>query len=215
MVWIKEVHCDAIRAFVKNCETCVIASKTSGEIIWANNKFLEWSGYSLTELQSHGWRDICLNDGSLDEDLEEMKHLDEYNPTYCVQKKYIPKNGLPTWGVLSVMRFPATGDIAFCVCTWDPFKNGTAAALSLTLEKIQDFEKKFTEVSNQLSAQSAQSIEDKALLSVAAVVRKYPKTAVMFMVVFLGMTGVNNVVQLLARYNLIPSPPVKVETISR
>lgn len=144
---IESIKQEALVAFLKNSRIPLILSHTDGRIFWANRAFCEWSGYTVGELISVGWKRITTSD-TIETDLAAARALND-ELTYEVQKQYIPKNEKPVWGTLSVMRWPATGDIEFCVCTWEPLKNGTATAFALALEHIDAFKKQLMVLTSQ------------------------------------------------------------------
>lgn len=213
--WIEETDCDPIKTFLRHSKICVIVSKVDGSILWANQAFCEWSNYTLSELLALGWKRISVNDESLEADLVQTQSLDGYLQSYQVTKQYIPKNKKPAWGVLSVWRWPASGPCEFCVCTWEPLKNGTQTAFNLAMAKLEEFGKEIQQVSAEVKSFSERSDEDRLVSSAITVAKKHPKVTATLFLAFLSTVGANNVIQILSRFNLLPIPPNKVEVVEQ
>lgn len=207
--WIEDANEKILRTWVKNCPAMKLVSRTNGEIVWANPAFLEWSQYTLHELQSLTWMQISVADKNLEADIEELKLLDRYRLSYTVKKQYIPKGSKPEWGQLTVMRYPADGEIEYCLCTWVPFKNGTATAFNLAMEQSKAFEKKLNDMTIEIAKLSSRTEEENWVIGSIKMIQKHPKIAMAFMVVALSIFGLNNVVELLQRTGMI-QVPVKI-----
>jgi hypothetical protein len=153
---------------------------------------------------------ISVPDKSLEADVDEARNLDAYNPTYQVKKQYIPKGAKPEWGQLTVMRYPLSGEIECCLCTWEPLKNGTATAFAMAMEHTQRLDARIEAMTMELRAVTTQTDEDKFVLGAIRMVQRHPKIAASFLFIALSIFGLNNVVELLQRTGLIQLP-VKVE----
>jgi hypothetical protein len=153
---------------------------------------------------------ISVPDKSLEADVDEARNLDAYNPTYQVKKQYIPKGAKPEWGQLTVMRYPLSGEIECCLCTWEPLKNGTATAFAMAMEHTQRLDARIEAMTMELRAVTTQTDEDKFVLGAIRMVQRHPKIAAGFLFIALSIFGLNNVVELLQRTGLIQLP-VKVE----
>jgi hypothetical protein len=153
---------------------------------------------------------ISVPDKSLEADVDEARNLDAYNPTYQVKKQYIPKGAKPEWGQLTVMRYPLSGEIECCLCTWEPLKNGTATAFAMAMEHTQKLDARIEAMTMELRAVTTQTDEDKFVLGAIRMVQRHPKIAASFLFIALSIFGLNNVVELLQRTGLIQLP-VKVE----
>jgi hypothetical protein len=153
---------------------------------------------------------ISVPDKSLEADVDEARNLDAYNPTYQVKKQYIPKGAKPEWGQLTVMRYPLSGEIECCLCTWEPLKNGTATAFAMAMEHTQKLDARIEAMTVELKAITTQTDEDKFVLGAIRMVQRHPKIAAGFIIMALSIFGLNNVVELLQRTGLIQLP-VKIE----
>jgi len=61
MTWLENLQgCDNLKAFLQHTTVSILVSKIDGSILWANTAFLHWSGYTLTELQKYGWKQISV-----------------------------------------------------------------------------------------------------------------------------------------------------------
>ena len=212
-MWIEQVDCTALRVFLRYCGVPVLVSKVDGSIVWANEEFCEWSGYTIGELQKMGWKQLSVQDGNLEADLDQAAQLNTYRLSYSVQKQYIPKNSQPAWGTLHVIRYPATGPIEFCVCAWQPLKNGTQAAFNMAMTELSKLANQMDACKVELQKLTTTGEEEKLVGSVVAMLRKYPKVAWTIFVVMLTLFGFNNLLQIASGLNLVPAPPVKVEQV--
>jgi hypothetical protein len=188
-----------------------LVSTLDGKILWANASFCDWSQYTLTELRKMTWMQLSVPDENLRSDIDESTLLDGYNPTYQVKKQYIPKGSKPEWGQLTVMRYPLTGEIECCLCTWEPLKNGTATAFAMAMEHCKTIDKRIEEMTSQIKTLTSQSEEDKLVLGTLRVIQRNPKMALGFLVIALSIFGLNNVVELLQRTGLVTGVPVVLE----
>jgi hypothetical protein len=213
-VWIDEADCETLRAFIRFCGVPVITSKPDGTILWANEEFCEWSGYTLQELKSIGWKKISVTDENLEADVRAASELSIYRLSYSVQKQYIPKNDKPQWGTLHVIRFPVSGPISFCVCIWQPLKNGSQAAFNMAMTELGKITSQLESCKIEVSKLTSVSEEERLANSVIAVIRKYPKVTWSIVVVLLTLFGLNNLLQIATGLNLTPAPTVKVEAPS-
>lgn len=210
-MWIDENASEQhLRTWIKHCPAMKLVSTLDGQILWANAAFCDWSQYTLTELRKLTWMAISVPDKSLEADVDEARNLDAYNPTYQVKKQYIPKGAKPEWGQLTVMRYPLSGEIECCLCTWEPLKNGTATAFAMAMEHTQKLDARIEAMTVEIKAVTSQTDEDKFILGAIRMVQRHPKIAAAFVVVALSIFGLNNVVELLQRTGLIQLP-VKVE----
>ena len=208
-MWIDEAATDEhLRTWLKHSPAMKLVSKLSGEILWANTAFCEWSKYTVNELRHMSWLQLSVPDASLEADLAEMKKLDGYSPTYVVTKQYIPKNEKPQWGQLTVIRYPLIGEIECCFCTWEPLKNGTATAFSAAMEQAMKVEQRLIEMTTELKRVTEQSDEDKFILNGMRMIQKHPRVAVGLLLLMLSIFGLNNVVELLQRTGIIEVPTV-------
>lgn len=209
-MWIDETANEHhLRTWIKHCPAMKLVSTLDGQILWANAAFCDWSQYTLTELRRLTWMAISVPDKSLEADVDEARNLDAYNPTYQVKKQYIPKGAKPEWGQLTVMRYPLSGEIECCLCTWEPLKNGTATAFAMAMEHTQRLDARIEAMTMELRAVTTQTDEDKFVLGAIRMVQRHPKIAAAFVAFALSIFGLNNVVELLQRTGIV-NLPVKV-----
>jgi hypothetical protein len=213
-MWIDDIATDEhLRTWVKHCPAMKLVSTLEGEILWANAAFCEWSKYTLNELRRLTWMQISVPDASLVADIQEMKNLDAYNPTYSVTKQYIAKNEKPQWGQLSVMRYPLTGDIECCLCTWEPLKNGTATAFGAAMDQSLKVEQRLIEMAAEIRLVTSQTEEDKFALNLIRMTQRHPRIVMAIIFVMLSVLGVNNVMEILQRTGVVELPvTVKAES---
>lgn len=159
-------------------------------MLWGNNSFLEWIGYTQSELQQRTWMDISVNDSSLSADLEAAGRIqDGYLVTYKVKKQYVPKNSRPRWGTLYVLRWPPTGEEKCCICVWEPMQDDNADSYELTRVSVQKMETELAELKRLLEQAEATSLIEKAMLITVKLAITYPKSAIavfMFCCIIVG-----------------------------
>lgn len=210
MTWLVEANCDAIKHIVRHSSAMYLISTLDGKILWANPAFCECIKYTLVELTKLTWMQISVDDSDLDMDIENSKNLTEYNLSYTCQKRYVPKNDKPQLGNLHVTRYPATGEIEFCVCRWEPLVNGTAQAFELAIDTQKKLVAQMTELTKAIEVSTSQTDEQKFTLSVVAMAAKHPKIAFGLIVAILSIGGFDTILNTLQRLGYIAQPPVKV-----
>ena len=212
-MWIEDhADLDTVKTWVKHCPAMKLVTTMDGKILWANEAFIEWSQYTLAELTKITWMQLSVADENLEYDIASAKMLDVYSPTYKVKKQYIPKGSKPEWGILNVMRYPMSGEIKWCLCTWEPLRNGTATAFAQAMENANKIEKRLEDMASCVKFITSQTEEDRFLLSAIAMIKKHPKVAIAFLVMALGMFGANNMLELLQRTGIIEIP-IRVEAV--
>jgi PAS domain S-box-containing protein len=210
-MWISEVDDKILRTWVKHCPALKLVSTADFRILYANDSFCEWIGYTLKELQSIGWKRISVDDESLQADIKAVNDIvDGYQSTYRVQKQYIPKNGKPEWGLLSVMRYPATGDLVCFLCTFEPLKNGTQTAFNMAMERIGDMTTQIGGLRNEVGKLTSQDEETTWINATVRMCRKHPRVAASLLAMALGIFGANNILELSQRLGIVDIPvPLK------
>ncbi len=209
-MWLEDLDCKALKLMARQSTSMYIASKPDGTILWANRSFLDWSKYTLHELLSKTWQELSVNDGNLEADRKELESLNEYEPTYSVQKSYIPKGSAPQLGMLHVTKYPPTGPIQFCWCRWEPFYNGTAKAFESSLKAQNEFTSALNQLATQVKIMTDKTVEEKAFSSVIGLAQKYPKIAwVLFGIVLTTFIG-NNTTSILQKLGYFGPESVQV-----
>lgn len=211
MTFIHTLPSDVVATILRSSGIMWLISKPTGEILDASPEFMRWIGYTHDELTRLTWMQISVQDDSLNADLHSVNNLTPYDPFYIVRKQYVPKNDKPAWGELTVTRHPMSGDkIEYCFCTWHPLKNGTAEAFAKAIENGLLVEKRINEMTTVLKQFTSQSEEDRYVLSTINMVKKHPRIAAAFVVIALGMFGLNNVLEILQRTGLM-TLPIRIE----
>jgi len=211
MTFICTLPAEVVSTILRSSGIMWLISKPTGEILDASPEFMRWIGYTHDELLRLTWMQISAQDDSLRADMHAVKDLTPYDPFFIVRKQYIPKNDKPSWGELMVTRHPMQGDhIEYCFCTWHPLKNGTAEAFAKAMENGLLVEKRLNEMTTVLNSITSQSEEDRYVLSTINMIRKHPKVAAAFVVIALGMFGLNNTLEFLQRTGIIEIP-IRVE----
>lgn len=190
-----------------------LVNKPDGTIVWANNAFCIWSQYTLSELQGMTWMQLSVPDANLRADIEELKKLDDYSPIYTVKKQYIPKGSRPEWGILSVMRYPVSGDIDFCLCTWEPLKNGTAAAFELAMDCTKHVGQSLDEVITMFKKSETLTAGEKLGTAIVEWSLLNPKTATIVLLVILSLNPLPIITTWVTRLGWLPAQPVEIRSI--
>ena len=210
-MWVNEAPTEQLAVMIEHCAALKLVSGPNGEILYANAAFREWSEYSLFELKAIGWKKLSVENESLNADIEAVKQVgDGYIQSYTVRKQYRTKSGTAHWGNLSVIRYPAAGDIQCFFCVWEPFKNGTSTAFAMAMEHTQKLDARIEAMTAELKSITTQTDEDKFVLGAIRMVQRHPKIAASFLFIALSIFGLNNIVELLQRTGLIQLP-VKIE----
>ena len=210
MSWIETQDRELLETALKHLECCVFASSMDGKFYWANLSFLEWSGYTLFELQSMTWMDMSVRDGSLSADINESKKLDDYQQSYAVRKQYIPKQAKPVWGTLRVLRYPAHGEIACCICTWHPLHDDSKESFYLAVEAIGKMSSELQKLNEMVNSIEARSMLESTVVMAMKLAIKYPKSAWIVFVSIIGVVGGNAGFDLLVKVmNIINAEKVQ------
>lgn len=211
MTFIRTLPAEVVSTILRSSGIMWLISKPTGEILDASPEFMRWIGYTHEEITRLTWMQISVQDDSLNADMHSVANLTPYDPFYIVRKQYVPKNDKPAWGELIVTRHPMVGDkVEYCFCTWHPLKNGTAEAFAKAIENGLLVEKRIDEMTTVLKQLTSQSEEDRYVLSTISMVKKHPRIAAAFVVIALGMFGLNNVLEILQRTGIIEIP-IRVE----
>lgn len=211
MTWLDELSgCDSLKAFIRHTTICTVVSKPDGTILWANSAFTSWSGYSLTELQKYGWKQITVPGEDRDLDAMKCENWDAFTPIYSVQKQYYRKNQSAAWGTMTAMRFPPYGDIEFCVVTWVPHEDASQEAMSTALNAIDKAEKASTKLTDAFQSFTQLSEEQKFIMTAAQLAQKHPRITWAIITLGFGLFGLNNTLEILKTVRIVP-PAVAVE----
>lgn len=205
MSWLTNQEREVLEVALLHSPCCILVSTTSGQILWANDCFVDWIGYTLSELQTKTWMEISVQDSSLVADILEARALDGYQQSYSVQKQYIPKHSRPRWGTLHVLRYPAIGPIACCICVWEPMEKDTDPAYEVAKKAVDKMETEFAELRKLIEQAEATSLVEKAMLISIKLCITYPKTAMacfLFCVLVIGgnaaLDAINNTRKLMS-----------------
>lgn len=234
MAWIAQQDCELLRTWISKSKNCLLTSLHDGRILWCNEAFEEFIGYSQYELtighngKGISWPQITLQDGSFEADTMMVEELVAgRRQSYTVRKQYIPKNEKPTWVELNVTRWPFEGDIACFLVEVTPLKNGTAAAaqiaseqMSQVLHKLEDFKKETVTVLNaqaeKFEAATGPKTEvEKAILSLTRLGVANPKLALAAFMAFLLLLGGSNAVSFINGMRQLMGIPVQAIEVKK
>lgn len=216
-MWISQADQQILATWIEHCPALKLVSGVNGEIFWANRAFREFTEYTLKELQAIGWRKLSVDGESLDADIDALTQMQSgYIQDYTVNKQYRTKSGAAKWGILSVLRYPAAGEIQCFLCTFEPLKNGTATAFDLAMERISEMTKAINGVKSEVKALTEMDPDATWVDSTMKLVKRHPKVAGAFLVFAMSVFGLNNIVELMQRVGLVEIPvkvPVPVQPV--
>jgi len=211
MTWLENLQgCDNLKAFLQHTTVSILVSKIDGSILWANTAFLNWSGYTLIELQKYGWKQISVPGDDFDQDVVKSTTWDSFVPVYSQQKQYYRKNQSPGRGTMTAIRFPPYGEIEFCIVTWIPREGLDAGSLEEIMQQMSASEAAISEIATLVRSASAVSEEQKFVISAMSLAAKYPKITWAIVVSLLGLFGLNNALDILKTFQIVPEPPRNV-----
>ena len=211
MQWIDEADKEILIAMIEHSPVAQLVSFENGEIFYANAQFREWSRYSMNELRRLGWMRMSVDSESLEADLASLKQIkDGYIQTYSVQKKLQPNNSRPELGTMSVMRYPASGEIKLFLCTWIPVTDNSAAALEHAMSRMTEMQVTMQSLKSEIEKLTSQTPNERVIMGVIKLAFEYPKTAVAILTILATTFGLNNIVELLQRTGFAPLPAVPV-----
>ena len=203
--WIETATDEQLKTWIRQCPALKLVTSPDGKILWANQSFLEWSQYRLSEI-TRLTIDELNGVGGAANDLGDLE-----TQSAVVQRMQLRPNGeAAQWGHLTRMRYPLQGNMECFLCTWEPIKPATAEAFSLALEHSVRVDAKLTEMTTEIKKLTYQTDEENWVLSSFRIIQSHPKVAMTFLVIALSVAGLNNVVGLLQRIGVV-SLPVKVE----
>jgi PAS domain-containing protein len=210
MTWIDKLEgCEDLKDFIKHTTTCVIVSNPVGDILWANNAFLHWSGYTLVELSRYGWKQISVPSEDPNADVHFVSEWDRFTPIHTIQKQYYRKNKEPVWGTLTAMRFPSSGDIQFCISTWIPTADTGSDAIGIVSNLVDHNVKTLRELRDSIEKYTSLSQEQRFIMTATELAKKYPKITWAIIALGFGLFGLNNFLEILKTAHLVP-PTVTV-----
>lgn len=216
-MWISQADQQILATWIEHCPALKLVSGVNGEIFWANRAFREFTEYTLKELQAIGWKRLSVDSESLDADIDALKQMQSgYIQDYTVNKQYRTKSGAAKWGILTVLRYPAAGDIEFFLCTFEPLKNGTATAFNLAMERIGEMTSQISGLKGEVTKLATLDPDTTWVDSTFKLIKRHPKVAGGFLALALSVFGLNNVVELLQRVGLVEIPvktPVPVQPV--
>jgi PAS domain-containing protein len=205
MSWIDDLDgCDEIKDFMRHTTTCVIVSNPAGAILWANNAFLAWSGYTQTELCRYGWKQISVPGEEEDADVIFVSKWDNFTPIHTIQKQYYRKNKEPVWGTLTAMRFPSSGDIQFCICTWMPASDAGSDTIGIVSNLVDHNVKILRELQDSIEQFTTLSQEQRFIVTATELAKKYPKVTWAIIAFGFGLFGLNNALEILKTIHVVP-----------
>lgn len=215
MTWLSGLQgCDELKDFIRHTQVSVIVSNTDGKILWANKAFTDWSGYTVAELVRWGWKQLSVPGDNLDEDISLSANWDAFAPIYSVRKQYHRKDREPVWGVMTAMRFPQSGEIKFCVCTWIPKDEESNETARVVQAIVRDNAQVLSKLTSSIEKLTQTSEEQLFIMTAANLAKKYPKMTWAVVVFVFGIFGLNNVLDVLRAVNIVPPAITHVDNSS-
>lgn len=211
MMWLDTIaKIDHLKIWVKHCPVQKFVIAPDGTIVWANVAFLVWAKYSQYELGRLKLDDICVMDDAARKDIEDARQLsDKWEPVVRVNRQIVPKNERPCWGEITFIRYPVEGNVDYCFCTWDPLRNGTAAAFALAVERTSALENKVDAVLKVIKKD--ETVERRLWNTIGEWIEKNPKMAIVVTLIFLALNPYPIITTWVTRMGWMPAQPVQIE----
>lgn len=112
--WIDE-QTDSLRLWIRRMKAPLLVSKADGTILYANEAFESFLGYSVAELLRVSWKELTVSDADLEADLAMVRSVQEgTRMEYEQQKSYRHKRGHPKECFIHVLRYPLLGPEIDC-----------------------------------------------------------------------------------------------------
>lgn len=137
MSWLYQAPTQIKDAWLQSTSAMLLASLPDGTILWTNEAFQKFIGYTAYELEHMTWFELSVPDSNLEADKVAADQLMlGYIPHYEVKKYYIPKNEAPRWVRLFVQRYPSTGEFECCLVTVFPIEEKLSQFYAEMLERL-------------------------------------------------------------------------------
>lgn len=193
-----------------------LLSRADGSIVWCNNAFEEFIGYTVAEFHAGkvGWKQLTPIKEELLADEEMVSLLQSGQRTeYTIYKSYLPNGKSPTRCKLTVYAWPsANGQVEeFVVVVW-PLINGQLMAFEHTVSSVEKLRQEIGGILKTISDRDRESdIIQGARLAERWLV-KYPVGAkivgLLLLIVVLGDKGAELVIKLLKALGWLQSVDV-------
>lgn len=216
MRWLSDqAQRDLLEGWLATTDSPMLASLADGTVLWANEAFHDFIGYSSYELYGRDnpspvrWTDFSVPDQSLAADMAMAESAQRGEiERYDVIKYYRPRSKAPVLCKLCVQRWPKAGEQvdAFLV-TVLPLENGAHAAMQEMMGKTNQFIEAFSRLQSSMDNMAAslhQSITEMRTVSDleaaaaawARIAMRYPKiafaVALSIVVLLIGPQSIEN-----------------------
>lgn len=152
-MWISKQEKDLMELLIRDSDIPIYFSGPVGNILWANQAFEEFIGYTLWELTSGSsgkgiaGEKLTVSGESLDADKEMNRQcISGERYKYTIKTQYIPKNDKPVWVELNVIRYPVVNELQCFIVIVSPLKNGTQTAFNLCMDRVKEFSEELRKV---------------------------------------------------------------------
>lgn len=135
-----------LEGWLSSTDALMLASLADGTVLWANEAFQDFIGYSAYELYGRDnpnrvkWTDFSVPDASLEADVA-MANASSLGDIerYDVIKYYRPRSKAPVLCKLCVQRWPRQGELEAFLVTVLPLENGAHAAMQEMMSRTDQF----------------------------------------------------------------------------
>lgn len=219
-MFINSVNLELLKEITQYHPCCMLFSRVDGKILWANKKFCDWSGYTLSELERMTWMQLSVESDDLEADIVSAGNLSSASPTYVVRKQYRPKNDRPVHGNLYVTRAPLIGEMQFAFCVWEPLRNGSAEAFSLAVDHTKKATEAMAQLTKEIHEFTRRDADEDWIIATVRTARKHPKVVIALLGLLISglfASGSNSLIELGQRIGILPlpTPPVPSEPKSQ
>ena len=189
-------HTDLAHEMLQNSGQMWLISTEYGEILWANEAFCEFIGYTMYEFRRDKdgikWHDITLHDESLEADIAQAQAaINGDIKSYKVRKWYIPKNSAPIFVELYVRRYPPNREnkAEFLVVEVIKLSDESAKLLASYDELSKKTEMNMGKLTERMTdlVESVQKMNALTFNGFVAFLYRYPKVSVISIAVLLSL----------------------------
>ena len=130
--WLVKQKSDVLTSLLRRTKTPMLATMPDGEILWCNEAFENFSGYTAPELVGKKtWIELTNQDEDLEYDLELVESVRVGVRTdYQLQKTYVTKQGYHRQCIIDVIRYPIQGELECFLVVASPLDLGVEFAVT-------------------------------------------------------------------------------------
>lgn len=131
-MWLTKQKREVLEDWVRRTKTPMLSTLPDGTILWTNEAFERFLGYTSAELAGEKtWVELTRQDDDLEFDQQMVADVVAGHQTdYQLRKHYQQKSGQYRECVIDVMRYPLQGEFEFFLVAVVPVDVGVELAIS-------------------------------------------------------------------------------------